>query len=268
MLLAIDSLRRSACQTLIVLVSLVLGLSSAQAQPARQAPLIAAASDLKFALDEVLSAYRAETGRILRVSYGSSGQFFTQIRQGAPYELFFSADEAFAFQLADQGLTQGRGAVYALGKLVLFAPKNSALRVDAELSGLQQMLAQGGVRKFAIANPTHAPYGAAAQQALQRAGLWAAVQPHLVLGENVSQAAQFAATGGAQGGLVALSLAMSPALQGLGTHVAVNESLYQPLRQRMVLTRHASPEAQAFYDYMQQPPARAVLRRYGFSLPD
>lgn len=230
-------------------------------------PLIAAASDLKFALEEVMAAYRAETGQSLRVSYGSSGQFFTQIRQGAPYELFLSADEALVFQLADQGLTQGRGAIYGWGKLVLWAPAGSPLRPDTELAGLRQLLAQGGLGKLSIANPAHAPYGAAAQQALQSAGLWAAVQPHLLLGENVSQAAQFAVSG-AQGGLVALSLALSPALQGKGAYAAVRESLYQPLRQRMVLLRQASPQAQAFYQYLQQAPARAVLRRYGFALPE
>lgn len=253
-------LSRSLCVALFLL-----GLAPAQAQT--RSPLIAAASDLKYALDEVLAQYRADTGRTMRVSYGSSGQFFMQIRQGAPFELFFSADEALVFQLADLGLTQGRGALYGVGKLVLFAPAGSPLLLDADLAGLKAQLAQGGLRKFAIANPAHAPYGAAAQQALQRLGVWPAVQPHLVLGESASQAAQFSASGAAQGGLLPLSLALSPALQGRGRHVLVRESLYEPLRQRMVLTRQASDQAQAFYAYLQQPAARAVLLRYGFAQP-
>ncbi|MDP1533966.1 MAG: molybdate ABC transporter substrate-binding protein, partial [Rubrivivax sp.] len=166
---------------------------------AQDVPVVAAASDLKFALDEVIDSFRQQSGRTLRVSYGSSGNFYRQIAQDAPFQLFLSADEAFVFKLADQGLTADRGALYAIGRIVLFAPTGSPLGVDADFSDLRRALADGRLKKFAIANPEHAPYGRAAMQALQSAGLWQAIEPRLVLGENVSQAAQFAASGSTQG---------------------------------------------------------------------
>ncbi|MEP7057975.1 MAG: molybdate ABC transporter substrate-binding protein [Caldimonas sp.] len=239
----------------------------AQEAPTIDVPTIAAASDLKFALDEVLALYTVQTGRRARVTYGSSGNFQAQIRQGAPFDLFLSADEAFVFQLADAGLTRDRGALYATGRIVLFAPRGSPLVPDDALADLGRALQDGRVVKFAIANPEHAPYGLAAREALTAKGLWSAIYPKLVLGENVSQAAQFALSGSAQGGIFALSLALSPAFAEAGRHVVIPESLHRPLRQRMVLTRRAGMAAAALYDYLQQPVARAVLKRYGFALP-
>jgi molybdate transport system substrate-binding protein len=236
----------------------------AHAQPAAT---IAAASDLKFALDEALAQYQAQTGRFVRVTYGSSGNFFTQIAQGAPFDLFLSADEGLVFQLADEGLTQDRGALYATGRIVLFAALRSSLVPDAGFTDLRRALRDGRLLKFAIANPEHAPYGRAAKEALSSAGLWNAIEPKLVLGENVSQAAQFAVSGSTQGGIFALSLALSPGFAQAGKYVVVPESMHKPLRQRMVLTRRAGPAARAVYDFLQQPPARTILKRYGFALP-
>lgn len=230
-------------------------------------PVIAAASDLKFVLDDIAAQFTAQTGHRLRISYGSSGNFFRQIVQGAPFELFLSADEDFVHQLHGQGLTEDTGALYGVGRLVLFAAKGSPLRVDAGLTDLRAALADGRLRKFAIANPEHAPYGHAAMQVLERAGLWQAIQPRLVLGENVSQAAQFAASGSAQGGIFALSLALWPVLQQAGSQVLLPEQMHSPLRQRMVLTRRAGLVAQQFYRYLQRDEARATLQRFGFSLP-
>ena len=136
-----------------------------------------------------------------------------------------------------------------------------------QLQGLRQALAAGQVKRFAIANPEHAPYGRAAMQALQSAGLWDTLQPHLVLGENVSQAAQFAASGSAQGGIFAYSLALAPAVSAGGSFVLIPDKLHQPLHQRMVLTRKAGDTARLFYAYLQQPAARAVFKRHGFALP-
>lgn len=235
---------------------------------AADAPLVAAASDLRFALPEIAAAFTRDTGGEVRVVYGSSGNFRRQIVEGAPFDLFLSADEAFVFALAREGHTDGEGALYAIGRLALVVPEGSRLALDPELADIVSAVADGRVQKFAIANPEHAPYGRAAQEALTRAGAWDALAGHLVLGENVAQAAQFATSGSAQGGIVALSLAQSPGALGTARFVAIPERLHAPLRQRMVLTRRAQPVARAFYRYLQQPAARAILQRHGFALPD
>ncbi|GEL42892.1 MULTISPECIES: molybdate ABC transporter substrate-binding protein [Methylobacteriaceae] len=252
-------------RTLMLAAALGLGLVTASqaADPVR----IAAAADLKFALDAVAAQFKADTGRELSISYGSSGNFARQLLQDAPFEVFLSADEGLAFKLADAGRTLDRGTPYAEGRLVLFAPHGSALTPDDRFSDLRAALADGRVQRFAIANPEHAPYGVAAEQALAAQGLWTTVQPRLVLGENVAQAAQFATTGSAQGGIFAYSLALSPEVGKLGTYALIPAAWHQPLRQRMVLMRNAGDTAKAFYAYMQASPARAVLRRFGFVLP-
>lgn len=230
-------------------------------------PAVAAASDLNFALDEVAARFAADHEARVDVVYGSSGNLARQIREGAPFDLFLSADEVFVDDLADAGLTQDRGVLYAVGRIVLFAPAGSPLRVDDGLEGLGRLLDEGGVNRFAIANPEHAPYGRAAEAALRAQGLWDRLQPHLVLGDNVSQAAQFATTGNATGGIIAYSLALAPAVQALGTFALVPEEDHPPLRQRMALTRRAGPVAQRFYTYLQEPEVRAILTRHGFVVP-
>jgi molybdate transport system substrate-binding protein len=234
---------------------------------AQEGPTVAAASDLKFALNEIAASFRKQTGKSLRITYGSSGNFFRQIAQDAPFELFMSADEDFIFKLADQKLTVDRGALYATGRIVLFVPKGSPVQADAQFADLRRALSDKRLVRFAIANPEHAPYGRAAMEALKSTGLWSALEPHLVLGENVSQAAQFAVSGSTQGGIFAYSLALSPAISNAGTYALVPENLHQPLRQRMVLTRKAGDSARELYGYLQQPAARVVLKRYGFVLP-
>jgi molybdate transport system substrate-binding protein len=236
------------------------------AQP--DVPTLAAASDLKFAVEEIAARFNATTKREVKLVFGSSGNFYRQIAQGAPFQIFMSADESFVFKLADEGKTRDQGHLYATGRLVLFAPQRSRLQVDAELAGLKAALAAGGIRRFAIANPEHAPYGRAAEEVLKTVGLWDALRPQLVLGENVSQAAQFASGGSADGGLFAYSIALAPQIAKLGRYVLIPENLHKPLRQRMVLVRGARDTAQVFYFYLQQPTARAIFKRYGFVLPD
>jgi molybdate transport system substrate-binding protein len=259
--------RRSLWSVLLLsAVCAALGQPSA-ARAEAAGPAIAAAADLKFAMDEISANYRRDSGQDVRVTYGSSGNFERQIEQGAPFELFFSADESYVDQLAKAGLTRDAGTLYAVGRIVVFAPKGSALKPDGKLEGVRELLKAGKLERFAIANPEHAPYGRAAQEALQAVGLWDQIQPKLVLGENISQAAQFASTGNADGGIIAYSLALSPEMQSLGTFALIPDSLHKPLRQRMVLLKSADANAERFYAYVQSAPARAVLKRYGFTLP-
>jgi molybdate transport system substrate-binding protein len=234
---------------------------------AAESPVIAGAADLQFALTEVAEAFTRQTGQPVKLAFGSSGNFARQIRQGAPFELFFSADEAFVFDLARDGFTRDRGELYAIGRIVIIVPHGSPLKPDGSLADLRAALADGRLTRFAIANPEHAPYGMRAEEALRHAGLWDAIKPRLVLGENVSQAAQFATSGSAQGGLIAYSLALSPKVSALGPHALVPAAWHQPLRQRMALTKKAGAGAVRFFDFAQSPPARAIFRKHGFVLP-
>jgi molybdate transport system substrate-binding protein len=235
---------------------------------AQQAPVIAAASDLSFALTEIAAGFKTETGHDVRLTFGSSGNFTRQILQRAPFEMFLSADESFVFQLADAGRTLDRGALYAVGRIVVFVPHGSRVKADANLADLRAALADGRLTRLAIANPEHAPYGRAAEQALRHRQLWEMVRPLLVLGENVSQAAQFATTGSAQAGLFAYSLALSPSVGERGSYALLPAEWHEPLRQRMVLTKEAGPVARRLYAFVQTDKARAMFRRYGFTLPD
>jgi len=239
----------------------------AWAGPQRPPP-VAAAADLQFALTAIAERFAREHGERVELVFGSSGLLARQIRDGAPFELFLSADEAYVEGLAAAALTRDRGVVYGLGRIVLFTPRGSPLRTDEGLGGLARLLRARQVTRFAIANPEHAPYGRAAEAALRRHGIWEALQPHLVLGDNVSQAAQFATTGNAVGGIIAYSLALAPALAARGTFTLIPEEEHPPLRQRMVLLTRAGPTAACFYAYLQEPAAREILERYGFARPD
>jgi len=234
---------------------------------AQSGPSVAAASDLKFALDKIAARFERDTGKTVRLTYGSSGNFYRQIQQGAPFELFLSADEDYVSRLSQEGLTVDGGTRYATGRIVLFVPKGSTVKADAAFEDLRAALADGRLRRLAIANPEHAPYGRAARQALEHAGLWNGLATRLVLGENVSQAAQFAASGSAQAGIFALSLALAPDFAGKGDYVLIPEGWHEPLRQRAVLLRRSGDTARAFHLFLQQPPAREIFRQYGFILP-
>ncbi len=236
---------------------------------AAEGPPIAAAADLKFVLPEIAERFQRESGEQVKLSFGSSGVFTTQIEHGAPFELFLSADEHYVLRLAEQELTRGRGVLYAQGRLVLFAPNASPLVVDESLADLKAAVRDGRIQRFAIANPEHAPYGRAAQAVLTYAGLWEAIEPRLVLGENAAQAAQFAASGSCQGGILPLSLSQAPEMAKLGRFAPIPAAWHssEPLHQRMVLTSKAGAAAEAFYRYLQTPAARKVLADYGFVLP-
>lgn len=251
----------------LALLSLVCTLAAPCTGSAAEIPAVAAAADLAFALPEIAAAFKRDTGREVKLSFGSSGNFARQIGEGAPFELFLSADERYVEQLRSQGRGEGAGALYGVGRIVLFVPRGSPITTDPELRGLATAAGDGRLRKLAIANPEHAPYGRAAREALESAGLWGRVKDRLVLGENASQAAQFASTGGAQAGIIPLSLALAPSVAGRGSHALIPDTMHRRLLQRMVLIKGAGETARAFHDYLQQPAARAVLERYGFTLP-
>lgn len=245
----------------------LLGLSTSCVAVAQPVPTVAAASDLKFALEEVAAQFEKDTGHKLRLVFGSSGNFYSQLLQGAPFHLFMSADEGFVFKLAEAGKTEGRGKLYAFGRIGIKVPKGSSLKADGQLKDLSAALKDGRLKRFAIANPEHAPYGMRAEEALRRAGLWEQISSKLVYGENVSQAAQFALSGSTQGGIIAYSLALAPQVKAQGDFALIPEEWHQPLVQRMVLMKNAPAAAKAFYDHLSTPAAQAVMVRYGFAMP-
>ena len=230
-------------------------------------PAIAAAADLNHALPEIAAMFSKRTGKRVRISYGSSGNFARQIAQGAPFGMFLSADEEYVKKLSRLGLTQGDGKLYALGRIVLFAPRGSALDISGGPDSFSRILGRGDIGRFAIANPEHAPYGRAAREALVHIGVWDNISSRLVLGENASQATQFTISGSTEGGLIPYSQALAPPVSKRGTYVMVPEGWHSPLRQRMVLLKKPSDTVQQFYDFMQTPEARAVLNRFGFAPP-
>jgi molybdate transport system substrate-binding protein len=234
---------------------------------AQRPPTIAAAANLNFALNEIAGQFeRTERARVELV-FGASGTLTRQIQDGAPFELFLAADEEFPSQLAAAGLTRDAGVVYAVGRLVIFAPKGSPLTVDARLDGLARLMKARKPFRFAIANPEVAPYGRAAEAVLRKRGLWDALRPNVVLGTSIAQTAQFATTGNAVGGLLAYSLAVSPEFEDRGTYALISEGDYPPLRQRMVLLKRAGPVTSRFYAYLQGVAARAILEKHGFAVP-
>lgn len=231
---------------------------------ASDAPLVAAASGMRFALAEIARDFSAETGIEIRLTLASSGKLTRQIENNAPFELFISADPSLLRKLADAGLTRGAAAAVARGRLAIVAAAGSPLRPDAELDGLKTALAAGRITRFAIASPQHAPYGQRAHEALQAAGLWDALRGKLVVGENVAQATQFALSGAAQGGLVALSLLVPDKTAGSDSYAVLPEAWHRPLLHSMVLLKNADQTTMKFFDYLQSPPAQRTLFRYGY----
>jgi molybdate transport system substrate-binding protein len=230
-----------------------------------QALRVAAASDLQFAMNDLAGDYEKSTGQKISVSYGSSGNFRTQIENGAPFDLFFSADVRYPKLLVSAGLADADTLyVYAHGRLVLWAPAGANLQLPQR--GFRT-LEDPRVTKIAIANPEHAPYGRAAVAALQKAGLYDAVKAKLVYGENISQAAQFAESGSAQVGILAWSLTYANSMKS-GERWEVPADWYPPLEQAAVVV-HASANkrvAQAFLEYVKSADAKEILGHYGFTL--
>jgi molybdate transport system substrate-binding protein len=230
---------------------------------------VAAAADLKFALDELASEFRSKHPAItVRISYGSSGNFYAQLQNRAPFDLFFSADIDYPRRLADAGLAQNTNVfLYAVGRIVVWMPTNSP--IDVEKLGIESLLAPS-VRKIAIANPRHAPYGVAAVAAMKSLKVYDQVEPRLVYGENIAQTAQFVQSRSADVGVIALALAISPQMRDTGRYWEIPLDAYPRMDQGGIILKWTKePEAaRAFRDFVLGEHGRAVLKRYGFFLQE
>ncbi|HSG50577.1 MAG TPA: molybdate ABC transporter substrate-binding protein [Rheinheimera sp.] len=224
---------------------------------------IAAASDLRFALTDIVAQFKQQhTDATVELVFGASGKLSSQIQHGAPFDIYFSADIRYANTLADAGFATTVPAVHALGRLVLWSNK-------AGISALTLSdLTQKRFKRIAIAQPEHAPYGLRAKQALIKAGLWQQLQAKIVYGENIAQTAQMVKSGSADIGIIALSLALSPALHDK-PYTLIDETLHSPLEQGYVVTLHgaANPLSKQFIAYLQSTNARNIMLRYGFTEP-
>src|SRR5215469_2893784 len=252
----------------ILSVALSSTFSWTQEKKAESELVVAAAADLNPALNDIAQQFEKKTGVRVKLSFGASGALTQQIQNGAPFDVFFSADMDYPRQLIAQGQADAASLYkYSLGRLVLWVPASSSL--DVEHKGMDILL-DSSVKKIAIANPQHAPYGRAAVGALKHAGLYDRLANRFVLGENVSQAAQFAESGNAQAGFVALAHALSPAIKKNGKFWVVPADYYPPLEQGVVIitSSRRKKEAADFLEYMKTKEVSDVLRRYGFTLPN
>jgi molybdate transport system substrate-binding protein len=259
---SITMLMRACRPVLTVLYLLLLACPIVAAQGLT----VAAASDLQSALPAMVSQFEKDTGQHVRLTFGSSGNFFTQIENGAPFDVFLSADIDYPRRLeAARQAEPGSLYEYATGRIVLWTRNDSGIDVRQGL----KVVTDGSVRRIAIANPEHAPYGRAAVSALRHEGLYERVQGKLVLGENISQAAQFAQSGSAEVGVVALSLALSPTLKNSGTYAEIPDAWYPPIEQAAVVLTSSRQKALArqFVDYLKKPESVRLLQSYGFAVP-
>jgi molybdate transport system substrate-binding protein len=246
----------------IILVSCSLFLITSAAHAEKIT--VAAAADLKFAMDEIVTLFKnSNPADEVEIIYGSSGKAHTQIQQGAPYDLFFSADIAFPRELAKTGFAASEVVPYAIGRIVLWSASQDATKMTlASLADLK-------ITHVAIANPKHAPYGKRAEEALKASGLWEKVETKLIYGENITQAAQFVQSSNAEVGILALSIAMSPQLSSQGGYWLIPDTLHEPLEQGYIILKRAESNmlAKRFASYMASKDARTVMIRYGFVLP-
>lgn len=258
-------LRAHVLVALVAAAVLVAGQPHAIGQSAPATLRVAAASDLQSALPDLLGRFETETGTTVAVSYGSSGNFFAQIQNGAPFDIFFSADVDYPRRLIAAGHADADTLYhYATGRIVVWARKDSAVPIARGLSALLD----AGIRRVAMANPDHAPYGRAAVSALKHEQIYDAVRHKLVLGENISQTAQLVDSGNADAGIVALSLALGSALSASGTYAEIPASAHSPIAQALVVvsaSRH-KPATHALIAFLKRPEIRQRLQQFGFGV--
>jgi molybdate transport system substrate-binding protein len=258
-------MRSGLRRNIIILCAATVWLATAVLAASAQTLTIAAASDLQAVLPTIASDFEKQTGVTTRVTFGSSGNFFSQLQNGAPFDLFFSADLEYPRQLVKGGQALGDTlSEYASGRIVVWARKDAGLDLRAGL----RVLADPRVRKVAIANPEHAPYGRAAVAALRHENLYDAVQPKLVFGENISQAAQFVQSGNADAGIVALSVALVPALKSVGVYAEIPSTFHPPIRQGAVVIRTSNHQqaARDFLAFLRRPASLKLLADFGFDI--
>ena len=227
---------------------------------------VAAAADLQFVLQDVSARFQKETGKTVKLINGSSGNFFQQIQNGAPFDMFFSANLDYPKKLEADGLTEpGTFYQYATGKIVIWVTNDSKLDINL---GLQSLL-KPEVKKIAIANPQHAPYGQAAVAALKKEDIYDKVSDRFVLGENISQTASFVVSGSADVGIIALSLAMSPTMKDKGHFAEISTGDYPPIEQACVVLKSSKQKdtAKAFLNFIKSPTVAELFRNYGFAVP-
>jgi molybdate transport system substrate-binding protein len=255
--------RVTTAVTVVALGGLVAACTGASHQESRQSPTltVSAAADLTFALKELGGLFQNQTEVRTVFNFGSTGQLAQQIEQGAPVDVFLAANVAYVDDLERKGLTvPGTKAIYARGRIALWVSPDSSLRIEriADLTVPE-------IKRVAIANPDHAPYGMAAREALQSAGIWEALQPRLVLGENVRQALQYAETGNVDVAIVALSLSIT----SKGRWTLIPEELHRPIDQALAVIRGTKfeQEARRFGAFVLGPQGRPIMRKYGFVMP-
>jgi molybdate transport system substrate-binding protein len=226
---------------------------------------IAVAANMKDAFAEINTAFRATSKPEFRVVFGSSGNFTAQIMNGAPYNLLIAADEYFPLELHKNGKTVDEGSIYAIGKLALIAKKSSNPPIVNNKTDIAKAISRAN--KLAIAKPELSPYGKAAVEYLKSEGLWELAKDKLIYGDNIGIATMYVATGAADLGFTALSLAASPEVMKHASYVLVDDRQYQPIQQRMILMKGAPPEALNLYRFIQSPQAKSILRQYGYITP-
>src|SRR5579862_248450 len=249
-----------------IAAALLVSLCFVSARPSSgQEITVAAAADLQFAFQDVAAKFQKDTGHSVKLIFGSSGNFFTQIQNGAPFDVFFSADIDYPRKLDAAGLAEtGTLYEYATGKIVLWVPSGSKLGLSHGLP----VLLDSGVKKIAIANPEHAPYGRAAVAALRHEGIYEKVADKFVLGENISQTASFVVSGNADIGIVALSLAVAPALKDKGRYAEIPADEYPAIEQAAIVLKSSKQKetARQFLDYLKTNPMKELLKSYGFAV--
>lgn len=250
--------------TIILPVVILIGCIIAPFPTLADDASVAAAASLTYAMQELSDRFQHTGSHRIRLTLGSSRNLMRQIIQGAPFELFLSADEASVECLAARSLTKGDGVVYALGRLVVFKPNRSQVQLTADLRFIENAIKDGQLQRLAIANPETAPYGAIALEALRNAGVWELAKPYVVTGENALQAAQYGLSGSADAAIFPLAITSIPVFARRGVFLPVADALYRPLKQKMVLLKNSSEAARAFYQYLQTPEAKSILTSHGF----
>ena len=228
-------------------------------------PTVVVAANMKPAMEEIYQQYKSATGQEFRIIYGASGNLTRQIQQGAPFNLFVSADENFPLALSKDGFTVDEGKVYAIGRLAMIANKGKGIKLSLKEDDLQKIITSAN--KVALAKPDIAPYGKAAVEFLTKMGLINLAKEKFAYGENISSATNFVVVGAAPIGFTAYSLAISKEVARDADYLLIPENLHEPIRQRMVLIKNPPQSVVDFYNYLQSPHAKAIIKAHGYAVP-